>query len=76
MDNFRKAMASNSQGACVEVGNSRKATYSMNNGACVEAGNGGGRVIVRDTAEAGIPDRTAVGFTGRAWREFTASLRG
>jgi hypothetical protein len=38
MSNWRKATASNSQGACAEVGSWRTATASTNCGACAEVG--------------------------------------
>ncbi|MBO0802107.1 MAG: DUF397 domain-containing protein [Nocardiopsaceae bacterium] len=54
----------------------RKSTFSGGNGGgCVEAGNGRGGVLVRDTTQAGQPDRPVVPFSAGAWAEFTARLK-
>jgi hypothetical protein len=54
----------------------RKSSYSGGaNGSCVELASGNGTVSVRDTAQAGDPNRLTIGFSASAWATFTESLR-
>jgi Domain of unknown function (DUF397) len=74
--NWRTASYSLSNGHCVEAASWRTASYSgANGGACVEAGHGAGVVGVRDTRQAGEPERTMIEFSASAWAAFTSSLR-
>lgn len=54
----------------------RKSSYSnAQGGSCVELGGAPGAILVRDTKQAGLRDRTTLAVTPDAWRRFTASLR-
>ena len=76
---WRKASASNPNGACVETASGfRKSSASANNGACLEAGTGGARhVLVRDS-KYGLRGQVSpvLAFTPAAWQSFTLSLKG
>lgn len=78
--NFRKPSHSLNNGACVEVGSMlleawRKSSL-CDGGTCVEVGHGLCFVGIRDTTQAGVPDRTVVTVPAAAWRQFTRSLKG
>lgn len=75
MSDWRKATSSINNGACLEAASWRKASQSNSQGACVEAGHGTGVVGVRDTKQAGSPDRTVLEFPASAWRAFTRDLK-
>jgi hypothetical protein len=74
MNSPRTSSYSGANGECVEVGNYRKASYSVNNGACVEVG-AGSEIGVRDTKQAGQPDRTELRFSGVSWGRFVRDLK-
>lgn len=42
---------------------------------CVETAAGPGGALVRDTKEAGQPDRTVLSFGAGAWDQFLAAVR-
>lgn len=54
----------------------RKSTYSQSNGgSCVEVGHGQGKILVRDTTQAGEANRTTMPTTARAWQTFVNDLK-
>lgn len=67
---WRKSSRSGGSTECAEVADWRKSSGSVNDGACAEVASG---VRVRDTKQAGDPDRTVLTFPAAAWRAFTAS---
>lgn len=68
-------MQSRMQGAPQDSGGWRKPSRSFATGNCTEVGHAAGAVLVRDTREAGQPDRTVLAFSPAAWRAFTDRLR-
>lgn len=74
MDSLRTSSYSNSTPDCVEVGSYRKATYSYNGNSCVEVGAGDDVIGVRDTKQAGQPDRTELRFSRASWGAFLQQL--
>lgn len=60
-----------------EVGEKyRKSSYSGSNGGdCIEVGSGQGKILVRDTKQAGEANRTTMPTTAGAWQEFVNGLK-
>ena len=53
----------------------QKSKHSVNNGACVEVNRAETLVGVRDTKEADKSNQTILGFSRRAWQEFTERVK-
>jgi len=75
---WRKSSYSQGASNCVETAAFRTSSYcagSSSTHECIEAGTSPGVVKVRDTMQAGDPNRVVLGFSPAAWRGFTAGLR-
>lgn len=74
---FKKSRFSQGNSNCVEVGAPAfKSSFSGKHGGCVEVEMPlEDLIIVRDTKEAGNPNRQALRFTRTEWRAFLAGAK-